>query len=59
MEFEHIGLIICVMLWLVMAEMTTNRLIMGGKGAKERPVLHVISRLIYTTMIDVYAYVDD
>jgi hypothetical protein len=47
------------MLWLVMAEMTTNRLIMGGKGAKERPVLHVISRLIYTTMIDVYAYVDD
>ena len=31
-----------VVLWLLMVEMTTNRPIMGGKGAKERPVLRVI-----------------
>ncbi len=32
-------------LWLVMVEtMTTNRLLVGVKGAKEKPVLYVISR---------------
>ena len=42
MVFVHVGSVVYVVLWLVMFEMTTNRPIMGVKGAKEIQVQRVI-----------------